>query len=932
MGDSPLWSADGSNNDQRSRLAELTASTTDPAKDLPLRRDVRSLGILLGRVLVEQSGKSLLGVVEELRRIFIQHREQPRPHAAGPNLNDLEFKDPLLIQARNIVSGLTIEEAHRVTKAFAIYFELTNLAETTHRKRRRRAAKLHAEQPALEGSFRGTLKRMRAAGLDADQALAVLRKIRVVPVFTAHPTEVARRTVLLKRRRIAKHLERLDRLPLTEGDASRFESLIFAEVTALWQTDEVRLEKPLVTDEIRMGLDHYPMSLFAALPRVYDELADSFRQVYDFDIDHRDLPGLLSFGSWIGGDRDGNPFVTPGSTREALQRARNTIISHYITELERATDQLSASARQVPVSGAVRARLADYNAQMGDESSRQSRISNSELYRRLLNLMIVRLRHSREAVTDPKSYASATEFEADLLLIRESLAMNRGRGLAELVLDPILREVRTFGFHLSTLDIRQHARVHEKALNEIGSQPTNATGPTGGVSDSSQDVLDTFREIAELKKTYPACAIRNYIISGAQSEDDVFAVKKLAASCGMQLAASGDDPGLMPVPLFESIEDLRSSAAVMERIWSAPDYQSLLDSWGRWQEVMLGYSDSNKDGGMLTSIWELYKAHHELHRAAREHNVKLRLFHGRGGTVGRGGGPTHTAILAQPVGDFSGEIRITEQGEVLNWKYADPVLAEWNLEIMIASCMEAITRTRGPAPGADQRWAPAMEQMSAEAFRFYRHNIAENSEVIEYFEQATPVNELEHARIGSRPPRRSEGRRLEDLRAIPWVFGWMQSRHAVPAWFGVGHALEQFVVQNTAGASLLCEMMRGFPLFSDLIRNVELAMSKADLTIARLYAELVTDAGLRERVWRMLVEEFELTRRMILSITGQKTQLEGNPVLARSIRLRNPYVDPMSLVQVELLRRKRAGAGIDGVDYALGATINGIAAGLHNTG
>jgi phosphoenolpyruvate carboxylase len=388
----------------------------------------------------------------------------------------------------------------------------------------------------------------------------------------------------------------------------------------------------------------------------------------------------------------------------------------------------------------------------------------------------------------------------------------------------------------------------------------------------------------------------------------------------------------MPVPLFESIEDLRFSATVMGRVWSAPDYQPLLDSWGRWQEVMLGYSDSNKDGGMLTSIWELYKAHRELHRVAREHKVKLRLFHGRGGTVGRGGGPTHTAIIAQPVGDFSGEIRITEQGEVLNWKYADPVLAEWNLEIMIASCMEAITRTRGPEPGADQRWTPAMEEMSAEAFSFYRHNIADNSDVIEYFEQATPVNELEHARIGSRPPRRSEGRRLEDLRAIPWVFGWMQSRHAVPAWFGVGYALEWFVAQNTVGASLLCEMMRSFPLFSDLIRNVELAMSKADLTIARLYAELVTDTDLRERVWRMLVEEFERTRRVILTITGQNEQLEGNPVLARSIRLRNPYVDPMSLVQVELLRRKRAGTGADGVDYALGATINGIAAGLHNTG
>jgi phosphoenolpyruvate carboxylase len=915
MGEPSLWGI----GDQRGRLDELTAGTATPAKDLPLRRDVRLLGILLGRVLVEQVGESLLGVVEELRRIFIQHREQPRPHTAAS-----DFEDPLLNQARQIISGLTVDEAHRVTKAFAIYFELTNLAETNHRKRRRRAAKLHAEQPALEGSFRGTFRRMRAAGIEAEQALEVLRKIKVVPVFTAHPTEVARRTVLLKRRRIGKQLERLDRLPLTEADASRFEALIFADVTSLWQTDEVRLEKPLVTDEIRMGLDHYPFSLFAALPRLYDELVDSLNAVYEIDPEDGEVPNLLFFGSWIGGDRDGNPFVTPGSTREALQRARNVIIGHYTAELERAADQLSASVRQVAVSDAVRARLKDYSAQMGDEYARQSRISSSELYRRLLNLMVVRLRHSRDEFGDPKAYPFAGEFESDLSLIRESLAVNRGQRLAELVMDPLLRQVRTFGFHLSTLDIRQHARVHAHALAEVEADV--------GTSAPTQDVLDTFREIAELKKAYPACAIRSYIISGAESETDVFAVTKLAATCGVQVAASGDDPGLMPVPLFESIEALRASSSIMERIWRDPEYQPPLDSWGRWQEVMLGYSDSNKDGGMLTSIWELYKAHRDLHRAARECNVKLRLFHGRGGTVGRGGGPTHTAILAQPVGDFSGEIRITEQGEVLNWKYADPVLAEWNLEIMIASCLEALTRTRGPEPGADQRWTPAMEKMSADAFAFYRSHIAENSEVIEYFEQATPVNELEHARIGSRPPRRAQGRRLEDLRAIPWVFGWMQSRHAVPAWFGVGHALERFVSQDRANESLLCEMMRSFPLFSDLIRNVELAMSKADLTIARLYAELVPDTGLRERVWGMLVDEFELTRRMLLSITDQGELLKGNPVLARSIRLRNPYVDPMSLVQVELLRRKRAGGNQEDVDYALGATINGIAAGLHNTG
>ena len=922
MGEPSLWNAD----DQRKRLDELTASTTNPAKDLPLRRDVRLLGILLGRVLVEQAGESLLGVVEELRRIFIQHREQPRSQTAKP-----DFQDPLLNQAREIIAGLTIDQAHRVTKAFAIYFELANLAETNHRKRRRRAAKLHAEQPALEGSFRGTFKRMRAAGIDARQALEVLRKIKVVPVFTAHPTEVARRTVLLKRRRIGKQLERLDRLPLTEADAGRFEALIFAEVTSLWQTDEVRLEKPLVTDEIRMGLDHYPFSLFAAVPRLYDELADSLSAVYEVDVEDCEVPELLFFGSWIGGDRDGNPFVTPGSTREALQRARNVIIGHYIVELERATEQLSASNRQVRVSEAVSSRLSEYSAQMGDENARQSRISSSELYRRLLNLMVVRLRHSRERLTDPKSYPSPAELESDLLIIRDSLATNRGARLAELVIDPLLRQVRTFGFHLSTLDIRQHARLHTQALGEITAKPFIDASPQE-ISASTQDVLDTFREIARLKKSYPSCAIRSYVISGAESEDDVLAVTKLAATCGVQVAASGTDPGLMPVPLFESIEALRSSAAVMNHIWSSPEYQPLLDSWGRWQEVMLGYSDSNKDGGMLTSIWELYKAHRDLHGAARVCNVKLRLFHGRGGTVGRGGGPTHTAILAQPVGDFSGEIRITEQGEVLNWKYADPMLAEWNLEIMIASCLEALTRTRGPAPGADQRWAPAMEQMSGDAFAFYRRNIAENSEVIEYFEQATPVNELEHARIGSRPPRRSEGRRLEDLRAIPWVFGWMQSRHAVPAWFGVGHALEAFALCASGNQSLLCEMMRGFPLFSDLIRNVELAMSKADLTIARLYSELVPDAGLRERVWSMLVDEFERTRRMLLSVTDQGELLKGNPVLARSIRLRNPYVDPMSLVQVELLRRKRAGGDQDGVDYALGATINGIAAGLHNTG
>jgi phosphoenolpyruvate carboxylase len=335
---------------------------------------------------------------------------------------------------------------------------------------------------------------------------------------------------------------------------------------------------------------------------------------------------------------------------------------------------------------------------------------------------------------------------------------------------------------------------------------------------------------------------------------------------------------------------------------------------------------------MLTSIWELYKAHRALHETARKHDVKLRLFHGRGGTVGRGGGPTHAAILAQPAGDFSGEIRITEQGEVLNWKYSDPVLTEWNLEIMIAASLEALTRSDGSPDEPAKPWASIMEQMSADAFGFYRQNIAESPDVLAYFEQATPVNELEHAQIGSRPARRSSGRRLEDLRAIPWVFGWMQSRHALPAWFGVGYALERFAARGKDQEQKLQQMLVEFPLFNDLIRNVELAMAKADMAIAQLYASLVRDEALRDRVWKMIAEEFERTRRMLLLVKRQEKLLEKNPVLFRSIRLRNPYVDPMSLIQVDLLRRKQQGDNSEDLNYALAATINGIAAGLRNTG
>jgi len=897
----PLWSA----ADQGERLLELTAATSDPRKEIPLRRDVRSLGILLGRVLVEQAGQELFDAVERLRGLLIDHREQQRSGDGKPSA--------LLAEAQQFVGSLDLAAAYRISKAFGTYFELTNLAETNHRKRRRRAAQLHTEQPPLPGSFRGTLLQLRDEGLSAEQVMSALREVEVVPVFTAHPTEITRRTTLLKRRRIAAELERTDELPLSDADAAEREDILLSEITALWQTDEVRLKKPTVDDEIRSGIRYFNLSLFETVPKIYEEMSESFREVYGIDIAPLDLPVVLRFGSWIGGDRDGNPLVTAERTREALALSRDAVLHHYIEQSRALGRRLSISEHQIAASEELRATLARCEGMICDRPPEYERTPQAEVYRRLLLLMAIRLQRAKEnGVPAPAAYRSADEFEFDLRVIRSSLCEHNGQRMAQLMLDPLLLKVRTFGFHLQTLDVRQHANVHAAVIQQ--SPPI----------EQRAEVLKTFEAIAVEKRARGGEVIRQYIVSGAESEADILAVTRLASEAGASIAGSNGDPGLMPVPLFESIESLRRSADVMQVVWANSEYRRLLESWNGWQEVMLGYSDSNKDGGMLTSTWEIYKAHRALHQVARESGVKLRIFHGRGGTVGRGGGPTHSAILAQPPGDFSGQIRITEQGEVLNWKYADPLLVEWNLEVMTAASLRALLRRES----VDKpEWHAAMDEMSAEAFAFYRRYIVDDPELLEYFEAATPVNELEYARAGSRPARRSTSRNLGDLRAIPWVFGWMQSRHALPAWFGVGYAFEKF-----GNPALLREMLTGFPIFLDMVRNVELAMAKADMSIARLYSDLVPNTSIRDRIYGLLAEEFARTRQQLLSLKNQSELLERNPVLLRSIRLRNPYVDPLSLIQVELLRRKRAGEDNEDLNYALGSTMNGIAAGLHNTG
>jgi phosphoenolpyruvate carboxylase len=955
---SPLWNPEN----WAQRLAELEAQSGE-LKEAPLRRDVRSLGMLLGEVLREQAGDELFEQVEALRQGTIRRRDAD---ARGQH----EESAASAAAALDLVRSLSPDRATLLTRAFAFYFELINLAETNHRKRRRMALQLSGKAGRQRGSLEGTLAEMRRVGIGAEEAMEYLRRVLIVPVFTAHPTEVARRSVMFKRRRIGEFLAMLDRVPIPPREMARIEELVLAEITALWQTDEIRSRRPTVYDEIKMGLDYYDVSIFETLPVLYREIANALRAAYDLHIEPHELPQVLRFGSWIGGDRDGNPYVTPQVTRDALELARGHLLVYYLAQLQQIIDLLTTSAQQRPVSQALLNRLHSYLAQVRTpEAQVFGEQYEFEYYRRFVICLKARIQRTMHHPDRPgaplpvmpytlaqgqeqlaqvlSAYCSVSEFISDLETLRASLAENGGLRIARTLIDPLLLQVRTFGLHLHTLDVRQHARVLNAALKE-SIKDTIASALPGELSARTYSVLETFRVIAEAKKGCSPEAIRQYVISGATTVEDILTVVRLARLGGVRLEGSagrGDDaargpagdPGLMPVPLFEFIEDLRNAPAVCRELWTRPDYRKLLASWGNWQEVMLGYSDSNKDGGMLTSTWEIFRAHRALHVVARECGVKLRLFHGRGGTVGRGGGPTHRAIFAQPVDSFDGQLRITKQGEVLNFKYADEVLAERNLELMIAASLDALARPNARDPKGHftgvlkPEWEAALEELSGVSFSFYRERMLDDPGVVDYFEQATPVGELENAKIGSRPSRRSSSLKLSDLRAIPWVFGWTQSRLLVPAWFGVGHAIEHYT-KSPDRLQLLQTMAQEFPLFIDLLRNVEMALGKADLATARLYSTLVEDEKLRERVYHMFEEEFHRSVRAVLAVTRQKDLLETNQVLANSIRLRNPYVDPMHLIQVDMLRRKRAGEDTPEVNRAIAATISGIAAGLRNTG
>jgi phosphoenolpyruvate carboxylase len=915
-------------------------------KNQPLRADVRRLGELLGETMKRHGGRELFEIEEKIRTLSKSLRAR----------SDRRREKALL----DLLRGLDLETAIGVIRAFAVYFQLTNMAEQHHRIRRRRFYALETPDAPQPGSLADLFRRLSDSGVDANAVSGVLAKLAIQPVITAHPTEAVRRSLLEKHRRIADLLGELDRKDLSPLERDGVERDLESEVESIWLTDELRRFQPSVLDEVTNALYYFDVVLFDAVPDFLEELHRAARR----------LPGLvvpedfrpLRFGSWVGGDRDGNPFVTASVTWETLQRQRALALSKYVEAVDDLGSRLSEAERFCPPLDDLVESLERDRARFPGRAREVEARNPGEPYRQKLGFIRERLELTRTGPREEGAYGSAREMISDLAPIEAGLRSNGTRSAA--LVRRLIRQAGTFGFHLASLDLRQSSERHEEALTEL----TDASGiipvygkrseadrvrflseelltprPLLGIdartSESTAETLDVFRVARRALDELGAESIGTYIISMAKDVSDVLAVLALAKEAGLYrppVGGGGIVARLRVAPLFETIEDLRRAPDVMARLFEDPVYHPVLISQGRMQEVMIGYSDSSKDGGILTSSWELFKAQEALADLARRTGIDLLLFHGRGGSVGRGGGPSHQAILAQPRGSVEGRIKITEQGEVVSTKYGLPEIALRSLELQTSAVIEA------SLPGeVDEarlaRWREVMEELSGLAIAAYRATVR-RAGFTEYFLDATPVDELQHLHIGSRPARRKKSSTgLEDLRAIPWVFGWTQSRHLLPGWLGVGSAIEAFVRRKSSkGLPVLREMFRHWPFFRSTLSNIEMALAKADFQIARQYAERLPGKKGRA-IFDGLEKEYRRTTRRVLEVTSQRTLLEKTPVLKRSIELRNPYVDPMSYLQVELLDRYRKTAAParetqDQLLYAILLTINGIASGLRNTG
>jgi phosphoenolpyruvate carboxylase len=922
----------------------LQSMSTDslPDKDQPLRDDIRLVGRILGDTVREQEGEAVFAIVERIRQTSIRFRRDEDQAAR----RELE----------SILDGLAPDHTILISRAFSYFSHLANIAEDQHHIRRTRAHALAASAPR-EGTMAYALARACEAGIAPSRLQEFFDAALIVPVLTAHPTEVRRRSTINREMDVAQLLDERGRVQLTPEEAAASEEALRRAVLTLWQTSLLRRQKLDVIDEVANGLAHYDYTFLRELPRVYASLEDHLAGI-DTTWSGNELSSFLRMGSWIGGDRDGNPFVTAEVLRQALRLQSKRAFDFYLEELHKLGGELSLDARRVVVSEELKSlaeRSPDPSARRADEPYRRA---ITGIYARLAATAwtLDRFEALRHAVGEAKPYAAAAELRADLDILHCSLAANGSSMLARGRLRDLRRALDVFGFHLAGIDLRQNSDVHARTVGEL----MEATGsgvayaelaerarvtlllselrtarPLASAfvaySDQTRSELEILRTAAEMRRSYGAGAVPNYVISKADGVSDILEVAVLLKEAGMLRPREGE-LDLNIVPLFETIDDLRNAGRVMDELLALPEYVRLLESRGRVQEVMLGYSDSNKDGGFLTSGWELYKAEIALIDVFRRRGTRLRLFHGRGGSVGRGGGPTYQAILAQPGGAVQGTIRVTEQGEVIAAKYSNPEVGRRNLEILAAATLEASLLQPSQVAPRDEYLA-AMEELSGYAYEAYRGLVYETEGFERYFWESTVISEIANLRIGSRPASRTQSTRIADLRAIPWVFGWAQCRLMLPGWFGFGAAVKAFLAAHPDdGMTLLQAMYRAWPFFETLSSNMDMVLSKSDIGIASRYAELVEDASLRDVIFPRLRAEWQDSIDALLAIMGQQALLERNPLLARSIRNRFPYLDPLNHVQIELLKRHRSGDTDDRVVQGIHLTINGIAAGLRNTG
>ena len=917
----------------------ISAPADISSKDLPLRDDVRLLGRILGDTLREQEGEETFQLIENVRRVAVRFRKTQDERDGA--------------QLEQMLDALSPEETMLVVRAFNYFSQLSNIAEDLHYNRRHRAH-LKANSAPKDGTLQLALDRLEEK-IDSKALQAFLDSALISPVLTAHPTEVQRKSILDCHLIISSLLSQRDRMDMTPDDLAENEEALHRFVLILWQTRMLRTSKLTVRDEINNGLEYYRYTFLTEIPKIYAGLEKQLETRFDKSIK---VPPLLRVGSWIGGDRDGNPFVTHDVMADAVRMHSAMAFEHYLKETLLLGGRLSLTERYTDVSDALR--------ELANTSPDKDVAHIDEPYRRSLSLIYGRLSATAKKLgheithlppLDPaaRPYADPQELLADLDILIDSLFKHNAVYLARGRLANLRRAVEVFGFYLAPLDMRQHSAILEQTVSELYSHSSGKANYADlNESDKRSVLLETLQAgkpllvdierysavpqselrimqtAATLHQHFGAGALPNHIISKTDAVSDMLEVALLLQQVKL---LDGDDLHVNIIPLFETIEDLRGCGVIMDELFSIPYYRKLLASRGNTQEVMLGYSDSNKDGGYLTANWELYKAEVELVQVFQKHGIELRLFHGRGGTVGRGGGPSYDAILAQPPGSVNGQIRITEQGEVISSKYSNPEIGRRNLETLIAATLEATMLDHAHNEDGNPEYMRIMEALSLDAFAAYRKLVYETPGFTDYFFTATPIREIAELNIGSRPSSRKPSDKIEDLRAIPWVFSWGLNRAMLPGWFGFGSAVHKFIErEGQAGLQQLQAMYQKWAFFRGLMSNMDMVLSKTDMGIASRYAELVQDAELRQRIFGAINAEWESTIAMLFKVTGNTSLLQDNPAFARSLMTRTPYIDPLNHLQVALLHRHRAGDNEEMVKRAIHLTINGIATGLRNSG